>query len=77
MATRNIVPRANGEGGLGTSEKKWGAIYAEDATFSGTVTVVTPEAADYSTKPATTAFVKNAVADYAPSVGMVIALGGD
>lgn len=25
MATRNIVPRANGEGGIGTSAKHWGA----------------------------------------------------
>ena len=24
MATRNIVPRANGEGGIGTSAKHWG-----------------------------------------------------
>lgn len=24
MATRNIVPRANGEGGIGTASKKWG-----------------------------------------------------
>jgi hypothetical protein len=62
MATRNIVPRANGEGSLGTSEKKWGSVYAGDATFSGTVTLVTPEATDDSTKPATTAYVKNQVA---------------
>lgn len=63
MATRNIVPRATGEGSLGTSEKKWGAVYAGDATFSGTVTLVTPGAGDDSTKPATTAFVKD-VLDY-------------
>ena len=25
MTTRNIVPRANGEGGIGTASKKWGA----------------------------------------------------
>lgn len=30
MATRNIVPRADGEGSLGTYTKKWGAVYAED-----------------------------------------------
>lgn len=40
MATRNIVPRATGEGGIGTSAKKWGAFYAllayiEGGTISG------------------------------------------
>ena len=30
MTTRNIVPRADGEGSLGTDTKKWGAVYAED-----------------------------------------------
>ena len=29
MATRNIVPRADGEGSLGTSAKKWGIIHAK------------------------------------------------
>lgn len=29
MATRNIVPRADGEGSLGTSDKKWGTIHAK------------------------------------------------
>ena len=27
MATRNIVPRANGEGSIGTAAKHWGAGY--------------------------------------------------
>lgn len=27
MATRNFVPRADGEGSIGTSAKKWGAMY--------------------------------------------------
>lgn len=27
MATRNIVPRANGEGSIGTSSKAWGGIF--------------------------------------------------
>lgn len=30
MATRNLVPRANGEGSLGRADKKWGAVYAGD-----------------------------------------------
>ena len=29
MSTRNIVPRANGEGGLGTEDKHWGELYTE------------------------------------------------
>ena len=33
MATKNIVPRATGEGSLGTSEKKWGNIYADNITL--------------------------------------------
>lgn len=28
MPTRNIVPRANGEGNIGTTNKKWSGIYA-------------------------------------------------
>jgi hypothetical protein len=30
MATRNIVPRAAGEGSLGTEQKPWGGLHAED-----------------------------------------------
>ena len=29
MATRNIVPRATGEGSLGTTAKRWGAVYTD------------------------------------------------
>lgn len=35
MATRNIVPRADGEGSLGTSAKAWGCIYADNAIIDG------------------------------------------
>jgi hypothetical protein len=35
MATRNIVPRADGEGSLGTSAKKWGNIYADNGHIAG------------------------------------------
>lgn len=31
MATRAIVPRADGEGSLGTTTKKWGGIYVNTA----------------------------------------------
>jgi len=42
MATRNIVPRADGEGKLGTTAKKWGevhagAVAAESVTSTGAV----------------------------------------
>ena len=30
MATRNIVPQAAGEGGLGTADKPWGKVYASE-----------------------------------------------
>lgn len=29
MATRNFVPRENGEGSIGIPGKNWGAVYAE------------------------------------------------
>ena len=34
MATPNIVPRANGQGSLGTTAKGWGGLYAADTTTS-------------------------------------------
>ena len=36
MATPNIVPRADQEGGLGTSAKAWGKLFIENATDGGT-----------------------------------------
>jgi hypothetical protein len=52
MATRNIVPRANGEGGIGTAEKHWGAghfdelpnwqEYLSESTGYGIVSGCTP-----------------------------------
>ena len=37
MATKNIVPRANGEGELGTSSKKWSKVNAQQITASSGV----------------------------------------
>jgi hypothetical protein len=34
MATKNIVPRGNNEGSLGTSVKKWNAVNAETGSFT-------------------------------------------
>lgn len=30
MATKNIVPRASGEGGFGREDKPWGSLYADN-----------------------------------------------
>lgn len=38
MATRNIVPRADGEGGIGTSLKKWLYGFFHNLTVTGTIT---------------------------------------
>jgi hypothetical protein len=37
MATKNIVPRANGEGELGTSSKKWSKVNVQQITASSGV----------------------------------------
>lgn len=36
MTTRNLVPRADGEGSLGTAEKQWGAMRAKKVYIDGT-----------------------------------------
>ena len=47
MATRSIVPRADGEGSLGTEEKKWGTVYA-DSVKAETVTAANVVATTYN-----------------------------
>lgn len=39
MATRNIVPRANGEGGIGTTVKRWGQAFFDNLTLTNDLTV--------------------------------------
>ena len=39
MATPNIVPRADQEGGLGTASKSWGKLFIENPTDGGTAAV--------------------------------------
>jgi len=39
MATPNIVPRADQEGGLGTAAKSWGKLFIENPTSGGTAAV--------------------------------------
>ena len=50
MATRNFVPRADGEGSLGTSAKKWGDVQAVKATIAN----VTGKATEAGTADAAT-----------------------
>lgn len=59
MATKNIVPRANGEGGIGTSAKRWLNGFFKNVTVDTSLTTVTPGNTDNSTKAATTAWVEN------------------
>ena len=59
MSTKNIVPRADGEGGLGTSAKKWLNGFFKNITVQTEANVPTPSDSDNSTKAATTAFVEN------------------
>ncbi len=74
MATRNFVPRAGGEGKLGTSEKPWAeanvnllkingveAASTNSPIFTGTPTTPTPAGGDNSTNIASTAFVQSAI----------------
>lgn len=46
MATRNIVPRSNGEGGIGTSNKKWLAGWFVTLTASTLVAEVLSDGAE-------------------------------
>ena len=39
MATPNIVPRADSEGGLGTASKYWASAYIDAITTTGNVTI--------------------------------------
>lgn len=59
MSTKNIVPRADGEGGLGTFAKKWLNGFFKNITVQTEANVPTPSDSDNSTKAATTAFVEN------------------
>lgn len=61
MATRNIVPRADGEGKLGTAEKKWGEVNAVKVTSNGNEVVTGPASA-----------TDDAVAAYNGTTGKVI-----
>lgn len=72
MPTRNIVPRANGEGQLGTEQKKWIKVYANEisatkfignvqgkADSSGTADVATKATQDNEGNQINTTYIKN------------------
>ena len=53
MTTRNLVPRADGEGSLGTSAKQWGAMRAKNIYINGVdITEQVTETADKADDPA-------------------------
>ena len=61
MATKNIVPRADGEGSIGKTAKKWFQGFFKKLTVETELIAPTVTASDSSTKVATTAHVKNNV----------------
>lgn len=63
MATKNIVPRANNEGSIGTSVKSWASGYFNELNITGDAVGKTQSAKDNSIKLATTAYVDGAISD--------------
>ena len=60
MTTRAIVPNADGEGSLGTSDAKWGAVYSSD-----------PASGENSGQVPTTAWVQKLLAVVTQSFGVL------
>ena len=56
MATRNYVPRANGEGSIGTEKKHWGGAFFDKLTVK-TLEVI--GGAENDAQPATVGWVKS------------------
>ena len=71
MATRNIVPRATGEGSLGTETKKWGNIYADNLHLSNPLPI-----ANGGTGASTAAGARNALGLGNTTGALPIANGG-
>lgn len=61
MATRGIVPRANGEGSIGTEKKCWGAIFAEKVAVKALEVI--GGGTDIDAQPATVGWVKGKFQD--------------
>ena len=47
MATPNIVPRADSEGGLGTASKYWASAYIDTIITTGSVGIGTTTPSSY------------------------------
>ena len=56
MATRGIVPRANGEGSIGTEKKRWGAAFFDKVAVK-TLEVISG-GTEHDAQPATVGWVK-------------------
>ena len=82
MATKNVVPRASGEGKVGTATKPWSEINANSLhiggnpvattvspAFSGTPTAPTAAPGTNTTQLASTAFIQAALAALTADVG--------
>lgn len=85
MATRNIVPRATGEGQIGTSAKTWSAVYANDIAVTNGVTASTftgdlvgnADTATSATNATNDGLGNNIANTYLPAVvGAVVAFAG-
>lgn len=59
MATRNYVPRANGEGSIGTEKKHWGAIFAEKVAVKALEVI--GGGTENDAQPATVGWVKQGI----------------
>lgn len=60
MATRNYVPRANGEGSIGTEKKHWGSAFFDKVAVK-TLEVI--GGGENDAQPATVGWVKTAMGD--------------
>lgn len=83
MATKNIVPRADGEGSIGTSAKKWGNVYADNITVTTGLTAstftgdLTGNVTGTASKATNDALGNNIASTYLPAVvGAVVAFAG-
>lgn len=61
MATRNYVPRANGEGSIGTAKKHWGVAFFDNLAVK-TLEVI-GGGAENDAQPATVGWVKQKIKD--------------
>lgn len=75
MATRGIVPRANGEGSIGTEKKRWGAIFAEKVAVKALEVI--GGGTNIDAQPATVGWVKGKFQDLLKNALNVSGAGWD